>query len=41
MAMEENIIQFNATNWVTVTLMLALSYGIMIWGYSLWKSHQG
>jgi hypothetical protein len=40
MAMDENIVTWNVTNWITVVLMVALGYALIGWGQTLWAKRQ-
>jgi hypothetical protein len=40
MAMDENIVTWNVTNWITVVLMVALGYALIGWGQAVWAKRQ-
>lgn len=38
---EENIITWNPTNWITITLMVAISFALVGWGQKVWAKRNG
>jgi hypothetical protein len=40
MPMDENIVTWNVTNWITVVLMVALGFVTLGWLQNLWASRQ-
>ena len=40
MAMDENIVTWNFTNWITVSIMVGLSFVAIGWAQSAWAKRQ-
>jgi predicted cobalt transporter CbtA len=41
MPMDENIITWNVTNWITVVLMVAIGFALLGFAQNWWASKQG
>jgi hypothetical protein len=39
--MDENILTFNFTNWITIVIMAALGFALLGWGQRAWAKRQG
>jgi hypothetical protein len=40
-SMDENILTFNFTNWITIVIMAALGFALLGWGQRAWAKRQG
>jgi hypothetical protein len=40
MALEENIITWNVANWISVTIMAAIGFGLLGLAQKLWSAKQ-
>lgn len=38
--MDENIVTWNVTNWITVVLMVGISFALIGWAQSVWAKRQ-
>jgi hypothetical protein len=37
---DENIVTWNVTNWVTVVIMVGIGFALIGWGQSVWAKRQ-
>lgn len=40
MPLDENVVTWNVTNWITVVLMVAIGYTVLGFAQSWWSSRQ-